>query len=32
MTLISGAKDTVYDEAVVLQPIFKRAAARIKEA
>ncbi len=28
MTLIYGAKDTEHNEAVVLQPIFKRAAAK----
>lgn len=31
MTLIYGAKDTVHNEAVVLRPIFKRAAGSIKE-
>ena len=28
MTLIYGAKDTEHNEAVVLQPVFKRAAAK----
>ena len=32
MTLIYGAKDTVHNEAVVLQPIFKRAATKVGEA
>jgi uncharacterized protein YeaO (DUF488 family) len=32
MTLIYGAKDTEHNEAVVLQPIFKRAAARVQKA
>ena len=32
MTLIYGAKDTVHNEAIVLQPIFKRAAVKVGEA
>ena len=31
MTLIYGAKDTVHNEAIVLQPIFQRAAAKVGE-
>jgi uncharacterized protein YeaO (DUF488 family) len=31
MTLIYGAKDTEHNEAVVLAPIFKRAAAKVGE-
>ena len=32
ITLIYGAKDTEHNEAVVLEPIFKRAAARVQKA
>ena len=32
MTLIYGAKDTVHNEAVVLQPIFRRTAAKVEKA
>ena len=31
MTLIYGAKDMEHNEAVVLAPIFKRAAAKLGE-
>ena len=31
LTLIYGAKDTVHNEAMVLKPVFKRAAAELKK-
>jgi uncharacterized protein YeaO (DUF488 family) len=31
MTLIYGAKDTEHNEAIVLAPIFRRAAAKVRE-
>jgi uncharacterized protein YeaO (DUF488 family) len=32
MTLVYAAKNTEYNEAVVLQPFFKRAAAHLAKA